>query len=345
MRPIARTVLSVALMAATGAATAAVIPATPASPATSTPVTPATPPAGASLPDGVRLLRGTYAPPAQPDGNSVMFQAPDGWVVVDTGRHPAHVDGVREIAGATPVRVVVNTHWHLDHVSGNPALRTAYPGLEVVASPAIDDALKGFLADYARNLRRRIETGTDPAQADAWRAELARIENGDALRPDRVVEAGGPITLAGREFEIGLETDAVTAGDVWLFDRERGVLAAGDLVTLPAPFLDTACPARWQAALGRLADVPFTSLVPGHGARMNRGGLQTWRGAFDNLLACAAGDAPEAACVEGWLADAAPLLPDEASRSQARSLLQYYVPNVLRGDAAGRWCPAEGPPR
>ena len=36
--------------------------------------------------------------------------------------------------------------------------------------------------------------------------------------------------------------------------------------TLPAPFLDTACPSGWQKALGELAAVDFQTLVPGHGA-------------------------------------------------------------------------------
>lgn len=292
------------------------------------------------LPDGVRVLRGTYAPPRQPDGASVLFAAPDGWVVVDSGRHPEHARALLELAAGVPIRTLVNTHWHLDHVGGNPALRAANPGLEVVASSAIDAALTGFLADYAGQLRDLLAKDAEPAQADAWRAELARIENGASLRPDRVISAPAQVILAGRAFEVGFEVDAVTGGDLWLYDPASGVLAAGDMVTLPAPFFDTACPARWQAALGRLAEVPFTTLVPGHGAPMTKDGLATYRGAFDHLLACAASDAAASACIDGWLADAGPLLPDENAHAQARDLLGYYLAAVLRGEHTGRYCPA-----
>ena len=300
----------------------------------------APPPAAIEVAEGIRVVPGTYAPPRQPDGNTVLFTAPDGWVVVDSGRHPAHAAAVLAAAAGSPVHTVVNTHWHLDHVAGNPALRAAHPALRVIASPAIDDALAGFLADYAGQLRALLAEAPAPAQAAAWRAELARIEHGVALRPDRAVTEGGPVSFAGRDFELGFEADAVTGGDLWLLDREHGVLAAGDLVTLPAPFLDTACPARWQAALARLAGQPFRRLVPGHGAVMDREGLATYRRAFDGLLACAAGDAPAAACTDGWLRDAATLLPDDASRTQARGLLDYYLSQVLRGPDAGKYCPA-----
>ena len=293
----------------------------------------------APLPDGVRVLRGTYAPPRQPDGNSVLFAAPEGWVVVDSGRHPAHAQALLALADDGPIRTLVNTHWHLDHVGGNPALRTAHPELEVIASPAIDGALAGFLADYAGQLRELLAKDVDPSQADAWRAELARIENGAALRPDRAIAAGGPVVLAGREFELGFEADAVTGGDLWLYDPASGVLAAGDLVTLPAPFLDTACPARWQAALQRLAAVPFTTLVPGHGAPMTKDGLATYRRAFADLLVCADSDADPTACIDGWTDAAAPLLPDDTARAQARGLLEYYLAQVLRGERAGHYCP------
>ena len=241
----------------------------------------APPPAAVEVAEGIRVVPGTYAPPRQPDGNTVLFTAPDGWVVVDSGRHPAHAAAVLAAAAGAPVHTVVNTHWHLDHVAGNPALRAAHPALRVIAS-----------------------------------------------------------SIAGRDFELGFEADAVTGGDLWLLEREHGVLAAGDLVTLPAPFLDTACPARWQAALARLAGQPFRRLVPGHGAVMDRDGLATYRHAFDGLLACAAGDAPAATCTDGWLRDAATLLPDDASRTQARGLLDYYLSQVLRGPDAGKYCPA-----
>jgi len=101
---------------------------------------------------------------------------------------------------------------------------------------------------------------------------------------------------------------------------------------LPAPLFDTACPVRWQAALGRLAKVDFERLVPGHGAPLTRARFATWRTAFDHLLACGASKAAKDACIDGWMRDAQSLVP-ASDEKLARGLLDYYVDNSLRGDA------------
>jgi glyoxylase-like metal-dependent hydrolase (beta-lactamase superfamily II) len=292
------------------------------------------PPAATEIAPGVHLLRGVYAEGRQPDGNSVVFTAPEGPVVVDTGRHPAHTRAVLDLAASLggPPRVVVNTHWHLDHVGGNVLVRREHPEVRVLASAAIEGALGGFLADYRAYLEGAIpRAGSDEAAAPL-RAELGLIEAGAALAPDEVVSASGTRTLAGRKLELHLEGPAVTAGDLWLFDPASRTLVAGDLVTLPFPFLDTACPRGWQAALGRLAQVDFALLVPGHGAPMDRDAFTAWRRAFDGLLACAGGDDAAAACADRWLADAGALVA-EADRDLARRGLLYYLENHLRDEA------------
>lgn len=302
--------------------------------------------AQALAPD-VFLLRGSHSPPRQPDGNSLMIAGADGWLVVDSGRHAEHAARLRTVSEASgaPVRILVNTHWHLDHVGNNPALRTAWPGLRVLGSPAIDGALSGFLSDYRKQLQGLVDqAGPDAPRAD-WEAELARIDAGPALRPDEAITADAERVLAGRRVRIGHEADAVTGGDLWLYDPASGVLAAGDLVTLPAPFFDTACPTRWSAALERLDAVPFTQLVPGHGAPMTRADFGVYRTAYDRLLACAAGPADAEACIAGWLADAGPLLAGSEAPAQARSLLAYYLAVVLRGPQPLRHCGAADEPR
>jgi glyoxylase-like metal-dependent hydrolase (beta-lactamase superfamily II) len=113
-----------------------------------------------ALPAGITLVPGAFASGTQPDGNSVVLDAPEGLIVVDTGRHPEHAAAILDVArrAGKPIVAVVNSHWHLDHVGGNPALRRAYPRLRVYASGALDDARHGFLADYAKQPRRRART-------------------------------------------------------------------------------------------------------------------------------------------------------------------------------------------
>lgn len=285
---------------------------------------------------GVDLIPGAFVPNTQPDGNSVVFTAPQGLVVVDSGRHVEHTQSIVDAATAThlPIAAVINTHWHLDHVSGNPRLRAAYPALKVYASDAIDGAMSGFLADYRKQLVSASSQSKDDKQLAAWRAEIATIDAGRALYPDVVVAHSGKFRIAGEDFALHLAA-AATAGDVWLYAPKSRVLVAGDLVTLPVPFLDTACPAAWKAALAGLQRTDFQTLVPGHGAPMRRAQFETWRHAFDNFVDCGASARDGKACVDGWLADAQPLLAG-ADPAFVRSLAAYYVDNSLRAPNAKR---------
>ena len=292
------------------------------------------PPVGTELAAGTTLIPGGFDPGRQPDGNTVIFQGTQGLVVMDTGRHPAHTQKILDYAAQTrqPILVIVNSHWHLDHISGNARLRAAYPQLKVYASSAIEGAMSGFLADSRQSGLEFLARDGDPAQQAEVRADLATIDSGRALYPDISIAAAGTRTLAGRPLQVGLEHYAVTAGDVWLYDSRTGVLAAGDLVTLPAPFFDTACPARWQSALAGLESVNFVTLVPGHGAPMSRDEFTLYRRAFDSLLNCAASSASNDACADGWQRDAAAFLTTDSDRKRARTLVDYYLSTVLRAD-------------
>ncbi len=305
--------------------------------ATASPAAPPTdvPGAFAILAPGVSLLRGAFAPGTQPDGNTVVLRGPEGLVVIDTGRHAEHTQKIIDYARAAgvPVTAVINTHWHLDHVGGNPRLRGAFPGLRVYASGAIRGAATGFLASYRNDLETAIAKASGETERAPLRAELALVDAGPALFPDETITAPGERTLAGRALHVGLEGPAATAGDVWVLDRSTGVLVAGDLVTLPAPFLDTACPEGWKGALARLSTVDFALLVPGHGPAMTRAQFAAYRTAFDGLLACAASGRAKDDCVAGWVAQAGPLVPGDQA-PLARSLVGYYLDHHLR-DAAG----------
>lgn len=270
---------------------------------------------------GVHVIRGKFVPGEQPDGNSVIFERANGAIVVDTGRHEFHT---RAILDFVQPRVVINTHWHLDHIGGNALIRREVPGVKIYASGAFDDALKGFLANYAKQLEDVI-TKTSGEEQQRYRTELALIQNGKQLAPDEVIT--GTRTIDG--LEIHLEKDAVTAGDLWVLDKKTGTLVAGDLVTWPVPFLDTAKPKVWQATLARLAKVKFKRLIPGHGAVMTREQFAQYRTAYDNLLACAASSKTNDECASGWLTDASAFIA-ENEREYSRQALAYYLDNVLR---------------
>ncbi|MEI9885333.1 MAG: MBL fold metallo-hydrolase [Rhizomicrobium sp.] len=281
---------------------------------------------------GVWLIPGGMLAGRQPDGNSIVFDAPDGLIVMDTGRHRWQRDAILDFAKASgkPIAAIVNSHWHLDHVSGNPALRAAYPGLKVYASNAIDAALTGFLARSAAEAKPYLDSGKlPPDTAEDVRGDLATFENGAALRPDIVVDRSAARTIAGEVLMVNLAPDAATAGDVWVYDSAARVAAVGDLVTLPAPFLDTACPQGWSRALARIARTPFRILLPGHGGPMTRAQFATYRQAFDGFIACAASPRDAAVCAADWTKSVA-ALPGAGPEKQAQGMALYYVKDVLR---------------
>src|SRR5258706_7811709 len=264
------------------------------------------------------LVEGETTPNRQPDGNSIIIVAPKGLIVFDTGRHKEHAQQLLDFAREQnrPIAAIINSHWHLDHVGGNPRLRAAFPDMRVYASSAIDAARKGFLADYRAQLQTELAGSANrPDAQESMRAEIALIDQGAALSPTEIIRTSGPVDIAGLRLQLHLESHAVTAGDVWVFDPRTRVLLARDLVTLPAPFFESAGPARWRAALAHLDKAPFDWLGPRHADPLRQEQFTAVRKAFSNLLDCAAGNAENNVCVEGSSGDAAGLFASSTDAS------------------------------
>lgn len=293
------------------------------------------------------LIPGGFLRNRQPDGNSVIFKAKTGLVVFDTGRHAWHRQAILDFAKAqgAPIVAIVNSHWHLDHVSGNPALKSAYPEARVYASNAIHGALSGFLKESAAAARTYLDTPDIPGEtAEDIRNDLATTEHGQELAPDSVVTVSARLALGGRDVEVYLAPHAATAGDVWIFDPESRLALAGDLVTLPVPFLDTACVAGWKAAFAQIWSTPFELLVPGHGKPMSRAEFSMYRGAFDGYIDCANSSRDASECSAAWLRDVGPLLKSNGMEpKQAAGMAGYYASEVLRANRGNsKFCQAPG---
>jgi glyoxylase-like metal-dependent hydrolase (beta-lactamase superfamily II) len=304
----------------------------------------AAPPAPQEIADGVWLIPGAVPPDREPDGNSLVFDAPGGLIVLDTGRHAAHRQAIEDFAASrkAPIVAIFNSHWHLDHTSGNAELKRAYPAAKVYASRAVEQALIGFLPKSAEDDRKYLASGqADPKIAEDLKGDIATIEAPRALMPDIPIVTSGHVTVGGRRLEVNLAANAATAGDVWLYDEASRVAASGDLVTLPAAFLDTACPAGWAEALDRISATPFRTVIPGHGRPLTRSEFETYRKAFKTLIACAASDRDKGECAAGWTASVQPLLGDgELAPRMAKGMTAGYVELLRANGGRSAYCKA-----
>ena len=278
------------------------------------------------------LIPGAVPLDSSPDGNTIVLDAPQGLIVFDTGRHPEHTQAIIDYAKTRhrPIAAVVNSHWHLDHTTGNWDIRRAYPRVNVYASNAIEGALATFLKKSRADTDTMLaDPKTPPAVRDQLERGVAVIDHPDRIRPNRVVTKSGRMTIAGRPLDVHLAKFAATEVDVWLYDPKARTAIVGDLVVGLVPFMDTACPDGWSKALGQIAAVPFTTLIPGHGAPMTRTDFAAWRSAYDRFVACGRSKAPAKQCVAGWQRDAARFIaPDH--RKYVDGAAAYYIETRLR---------------
>ena len=267
-----------------------------------------------------------------PDGNSIFLDAPGGLILVDTGRHPAHAEKLLNYAKerGKPIAAIVNTHWHLDHTTGNLDIRQAYPAAHVYATTAIEGALTGFLGNNRAQTDKMLADPKVPADQKAQMLRgRYRVDHPDTLRPTIPVSRSSIATIAGRKLDLRVSPFAATEADLWLYIPDDRLAIVGDLVVDIVPFMDTACPEGWKKALDAVAATPFVTLIPGHGAPMNRTQFLEWKLAFDNFVDCGRSTRPKEECVAGWKRDAAPFI-DKEHQHYSGEAAAYYLDTRLR---------------
>jgi glyoxylase-like metal-dependent hydrolase (beta-lactamase superfamily II) len=289
-------------------------------------------PSAGTAAEEFHLISGSVSMDKGPDGNSIFLDAREGLILIDTGRHPAHAEKLLAYASerGKPIAAIVNTHWHLDHTTGNYDVRQAYPQVRVYATTAIEGALAGFLN---RNRDQVDKMLADPATPEAQKAELIRgrsvIDNPDRLRPTVPITSSGSMRIAGRKLDVHVAPFAATEADLWIYDPKSRLAIVGDLVVDIVPFMDTACADGWKKALEEVAATPFVTLIPGHGAPMDRAAFLQWKGAFDNFVDCGRSAKPKDVCVASWKRDAAPFI-DAAHSGYVGEAAAYYIDTRLR---------------
>jgi quinoprotein relay system zinc metallohydrolase 2 len=167
---------------------------------------------------------------------------------VEVGRHL--LAAMRQIT-SKPIRYVINTHEHPDHMFGNAAFR----GATFVGHHHLPASIRTRGPYYMRSFRETL--GTEA------------IGEVDLVPPTLLVEDRMTLDLGGRSLSlIAWPGRAHSDCDMTVVDDITRVLLAGDLVFLDhVPVIDGSI-AGWLGLLPRLAEVPATRVVPGHGRRI-----------------------------------------------------------------------------
>jgi glyoxylase-like metal-dependent hydrolase (beta-lactamase superfamily II) len=145
--------------------------------------------------------------------------------------------------------------------------------------------------------------------------------------------------IAGRKIDVHVASFAATEADLWLYLPKERIAIVGDLVVDIVPFMDTACPDGWKKALEEVAAIDFVTLIPGHGAAMNRAQFLQWKGAFDRFVDCGRSMQTKEQCVANWKRDVAPFIDNEHS-GYVIEAAKYYLDTRLRSspDEQQKYC-------
>ena len=295
------------------------------------PAPPLTPPeAPVEVATGTFLIRAVPMPGRGPDGNTIIIDGKDGLIVVDTGRHKSQSDAILAFARARkrPIVAIVNTHWHLDHASGNGRVKAEYPKAKVYTTTAVDGVVApgGFLARNLEDAKKMLASTTDPVRRDEIQIFIATMDARQDLRPDVPLAKSQSMTLAGRSLDVHVTDKAVSDADVWLYDKATRLAVIGDLVTVPVPYFETACPDRWKASLDDVWATPFDTAIPGHGRPMNRAQFDSYRRSFGAFVSCVKSPSAPAECSKVWVDGVSALIGDDPKRREAVAAnAEYYV--------------------
>ena len=294
--------------------------------------------AAAAQGGGYHLIPGSVPMDKGPDGNTIILEAPQGLIVVDTGRHPAHVAKILAYAKerGRPIAAIMNSHWHLDHAKGNLDILQSYPKAPVYATTAVDGALPTFLANGVKGARERLADPKTPKErVPEIERYLDRMDHPESLRPTVPVLKSGKMNIAGRMLDVHVAPFAATEADLWFYDPKEKLAVVGDLVVGIVPFMDTACADGWAKALDEVEKVPFTTLVPGHGDPMTRADFLQWKTAYNNMVACGRSSVDMKQCAANWQRDAAKFI-DKEHEGYVAEAVPYYIETRLRSSAEER---------
>jgi cyclase len=241
------------------------------------------------LADGVYEIRHSDAPDTFPQGNTLVIIGDTSVLVVDSCYLQSSArEDITQIRQWTdkPVRFLVNTHEHGDHNFGNRAYADAFPGISIIAQAETLRTMKlrqpPFVAQYqerAVRFQKELDEGKDGAGnplSEVGRQDLRdAIAGSNAVWPEfRELKLRFPDVTFDKEMNIDLGNRVVelkylglgnTVGDAVVYLPKERILATGDLVDSPVPYLGGGFPVAQIETLKTMLRLDADTIVPGHG--------------------------------------------------------------------------------
>jgi glyoxylase-like metal-dependent hydrolase (beta-lactamase superfamily II) len=207
-------------------------------------------------------------------GNTTVIIGERQVFVVDTCYLPSSArEDIAQIRQWTkkPVTFVLSTHFHNDHNLGNRAYMDAFPGLTIIAHVETKREMDMFgpgserrLEQETASLRKMLDTGHARGGRPLTPEEKAEVKTVLTQRLPGIEELEGvefqsatltfdhdfTIDLGNRAVEVKFLGRGKTGGDaVAHLPRER-IVAAGDLVVQPIPYVYDGYPSGWIQIAG-----------------------------------------------------------------------------------------------
>ncbi len=196
-------------------------------------------------------------------GNVAVLDTDEGTVIVDSMTSQYQGKRIKEEAmllTGKPITLIINTHYHIDHIHGNPAFD---PGTRVVATE--------------KTLHHLQQTDADYFSGEAV-----------ALMPNETFVDDKEITMGNKTLRLIHPGRGHTDGDLVVLFVEEKTVHMGDLFFyLHYPNIDLeggGSVAQWGDTIDKVLELPFHTIIPGHGVVTNRPKLEQFQ-AFMRQLA------------------------------------------------------------
>jgi cyclase len=249
----------------------------------------------AEIADGVFVYVGPEG-----DSNNGIVLTEEGTISIDSFvKNYAALTQAIARASERPVRIAINTHDDADHFSMNHFFRRQ--GAMIIASEVCRSRIetKMGMPSWVEDLRKR-----NPALAHELTAPADLV-------PHVGLTDRATLKIAGENIELMHMGHGHCPGDLVVNFPERGVLFAGDVLFAGVHGrLKTADMDTLIAMLERLAEIPCTTVVPGHGAPVKGVGsaaidtyrdyLVVLRARIAELISNGVTEEHVAAELEGW---------------------------------------------